>query len=44
MPYIEEILGSAEAARQLVSDLFAYWDRPDTCSYTALYFVRGTAP
>lgn len=44
MPYIEKVLGSAEAARRLASDFLAYWDRSDTCSYAALYFVRGTAP
>jgi ubiquinone/menaquinone biosynthesis C-methylase UbiE len=42
--YIVEIVGGEAQADNFVSDFLAYLDRADTCSYTTLYFVRGTAP
>jgi SAM-dependent methyltransferase len=43
-PYIAQILGSEQQADEFANAFVAYQDRPDTCSYTALYFVRGTIP
>jgi SAM-dependent methyltransferase len=43
-PYIAEILGGDEAAREFGDSFVRYYDRPDTSSYTALYFVRGQVP
>jgi SAM-dependent methyltransferase len=40
-PYIAKILGSDERAREFGDSFIRYYDRPDTSSYTALYFVRG---
>jgi ubiquinone/menaquinone biosynthesis C-methylase UbiE len=40
-PYIAEILGSEAAADALTAAFLAYQDRADSCSYAALYFVRG---
>ncbi len=42
--YIVEIIGGEAQADNLVSTFLAYQDRADTCSYTALYFVRGSVP
>ncbi len=42
--YIAQILGGEAQADHFVGDLLGYLDRADTCSYTALYFVRGRAP
>lgn len=43
-PYIARILGSEAAADQLSAAFLAFQDRPDSSSYTALYFVRGRRP
>ncbi len=43
-PYGAKILGSQAAADTLADAFLAYQDRPDTCSYTTLYFIRGTVP
>jgi ubiquinone/menaquinone biosynthesis C-methylase UbiE len=43
-PYIAQVLGDERQADQFVSDFLGFQDRPDRCSYTALYFVRGTVP
>ena len=43
-PYIVQILGHERQADEFIDAFLAYQDRPDTCSYTALYFVRGIAP
>ena len=40
-PYVAGILGSEPAADALTAAFLAYQDRADSCSYTALYFVRG---
>jgi hypothetical protein len=42
-PYVAGILGSEAAADALTAAFLAYQDRADSCSYTALYFVRGRA-
>ena len=41
---IAEVLGDREQAETFLADLLAYLDRPDTCSYTTLWVVRGIAP
>jgi SAM-dependent methyltransferase len=43
-PHIAKILGSDETAREFGDSFVRYYDRPDTSSYTALYFVRGRVP
>jgi SAM-dependent methyltransferase len=43
-PHIAKILGSDEMAREFSDSFIRYYDRPDTSSYTALYFVRGWVP
>ncbi len=43
-PYISRILGGEREANMFVEAFLRYQDRPDTCSYTALYFVRGVVP
>ena len=40
-PYVAGILRSEAAADALTAAFLAYQDRADSCSYTALYFVRG---
>jgi ubiquinone/menaquinone biosynthesis C-methylase UbiE len=42
--FIAQTLGGEDAADRFVDAFIAYQDRADTCSYTALYFVRGRAP
>ena len=42
--HIAKILGSDDAAREFCDTFVRYYDRPDTYSYTALYFVRGQVP
>ena len=42
--HIAKILGGDEAAREFGDAFVRYYDRPDTSSYTALYFVRGQVP
>jgi SAM-dependent methyltransferase len=42
-PYIARTLGGEAEADAMIAAFLAYQDRPDTCSYTALYFVRGVA-
>jgi ubiquinone/menaquinone biosynthesis C-methylase UbiE len=44
LPRISEILGGCQQAEAFRTDLLAYFDRPDTCSYTTLWVVEGTAP
>jgi ubiquinone/menaquinone biosynthesis C-methylase UbiE len=41
-PYVAQFLGGEPQADEFVTAFLAYQERPDTCSYTALYFVRGT--
>jgi ubiquinone/menaquinone biosynthesis C-methylase UbiE len=43
-PYITKILGGELKADQFATAFLRYYDNPDTCSYTTLYFVRGTVP
>ena len=43
-PYIGEILGDERQADEFARAFLAYQDRPDSCSYRALYFVLGTLP
>ncbi len=43
-PRIAQIMGSEREADDFVEAFLRFNDRPDTNSYTALYFVRGTAP
>ena len=43
-PHIAKILGNDEAAREFCDAFVRYYERPDTSSYTALYFVRGQVP
>ena len=42
--YIGKIIGGEAQADNFINAFLAYEDRADTCSYTALYFVRGTVP
>jgi SAM-dependent methyltransferase len=42
--YITKILGDEHEADQFAAAFLRYYDDPATCSYTALYFVRGTVP
>ena len=44
MPRIAEILGGREEADRFLTDLLAYLDSPDTCTYTQLWLIRGMAP
>ncbi|MDA8050041.1 MAG: methyltransferase domain-containing protein [Rhodospirillales bacterium] len=41
---VSRALGSDAAADAFVRNYPAYLDRPDTCTYTTLWFVRGRAP
>jgi SAM-dependent methyltransferase len=41
-PYIAKILGGEHEADQFTAGFLRYYDHPATCSYTTLYFVRGT--
>jgi ubiquinone/menaquinone biosynthesis C-methylase UbiE len=43
-PHIAKILGGDEAAREFSEAFIRYYDRADTSSYTALYFIRGRVP
>jgi ubiquinone/menaquinone biosynthesis C-methylase UbiE len=43
-PYMVRILGGEAKADAFVEAFLAYQDRPDTSSYTTLYFVSGIAP
>jgi SAM-dependent methyltransferase/transposase-like protein len=43
-PQIEQIMGGEREADDFVEAFLNFNDRPDTSSYTALYFVRGTVP
>ncbi len=43
-PYIACIVGGEREADTFAEAFLRYQDRPDTGSYTALYFVSGTAP
>ena len=43
-PYMARVLGSESESDALIEAFFAYQDRPDTASYTALYFASGTVP
>jgi ubiquinone/menaquinone biosynthesis C-methylase UbiE len=40
--YIARILGSERNADQFADDFLCHYNNPETCSYTTLYFVRGT--
>ena len=43
-PHIAQIIGGERKADDFVEAFLRFNDRPDTSSYTALYFVRGRAP
>jgi hypothetical protein len=43
-PFVAKLLGSEDAAQQFCHAFLSYYGRPDTCSYTALFFTRGHAP
>lgn len=43
-PHIARILGDEGVADKFVEAFLSFQDRPDTSSYTALFFVRGTVP
>jgi hypothetical protein len=43
MPRVGQILGGPEQAERFLSDLLAYLDSPDTCTYTQLWIIKGTA-
>lgn len=43
-PYIARILGGEREADAFIEAFLHFQDSPDTGSYTALYFVSGTAP
>jgi len=42
--YISTILGGEHKADQFATAFLRFYDNPNTCSYTTLYFVRGTVP
>lgn len=44
MTRIADLLGGQIQAEAFLADLLAYLDRPDTCTYTTLWVVGGTAP
>jgi SAM-dependent methyltransferase len=44
MTRIADLLGGQIQAEAFLADLLAYLDRPDTCTYTTLWVVSGTAP
>ena len=41
MPRIAALLGSLGEAERFLSDILAYFDRPDTCSYCFLWTIKG---
>jgi hypothetical protein len=43
-PHIAPIMGDEGLADQFVDAFLSFHDRPDTSSYTTLFFVRGTVP
>jgi SAM-dependent methyltransferase len=43
LPRIAEVLGGREAAEAYVSDLLAWLDDPDTCSYSFIWTISGLA-
>jgi ubiquinone/menaquinone biosynthesis C-methylase UbiE len=43
-PHIARIMGDEGLADQFVEAFLSFQDRPDTSSYTTLFFVRGTVP
>jgi SAM-dependent methyltransferase len=43
-PYIARVLGGERETDAFTQAFLQYQDRPDTGSYTALYFVSGAAP
>lgn len=43
-PQIAQIIGGEREADDFVEAFLRFHDRPDTSSYTALYFVRGRSP
>jgi len=43
-PHIAKILGGDEAAGEFAEAFLRHYDRTDTSSYTALYFVSGRVP
>ncbi|MBV9654905.1 MAG: class I SAM-dependent methyltransferase [Acetobacteraceae bacterium] len=44
MPRIATLLGGPAEADRFLSDLLAYYDRPDTCSYSLLWTIKGMVP
>ena len=43
-PHIAGILGGDSAATDFIQDFLQFQDKPGTCSYTGLFFARGTQP
>jgi ubiquinone/menaquinone biosynthesis C-methylase UbiE len=43
-PAIVKLVGSEAAAEDILTRFFAYYDDPGTCSFTTLFFTRGTKP
>ena len=43
-PHIARILDNESLADKFVAAFLGFQDRPDTSSYTTLFFVRGTVP
>ena len=43
-PYMAPVLGGEPQADAFMEAFLAYQERPDTASYTALYFASGTVP
>ncbi len=43
-PHIARILGDEGLADTFVEAFLSFQDRPETSSYTTLFFVRGTVP
>lgn len=41
-PYIAEILGGDAAADEFIQEFLGFQDNPNTCSYTGLFFAKGT--
>jgi ubiquinone/menaquinone biosynthesis C-methylase UbiE len=44
MECIAQSLGSQAEAERLITDLFAYLDRPDTYTYSLLWMIKGHTP
>jgi len=42
-PFADRLLGGAAGSAAFIDALLQYHERPDTCSYSLLYFVSGVA-